>query len=234
MLRKAIRHPVRVVAILFAVTVAGVVVACLSIGPILASRISATATHSLGVATCLDQARFSFDPHELTLRHLTIAEPAGYSPGLALVLDVRIEADSLARWWHPPLHAHQITLVAPRLWLERKDSRWNVQVLSDGPSEPDPFRLEVDQVQVEAAHVTLRPHLSAADQTIDVIVPPFLIDNLRASDGSGRAATLGDAIRQVTNHMTMQAIMSSDLTQSLTEPLENPLSPLMGRWFGHL
>ncbi|HTW95228.1 MAG TPA: AsmA family protein [Tepidisphaeraceae bacterium] len=218
----------RITGIVFLVTILMAVIAFMAADWIIGAAAQREATDSLGVATRVGAARLWLGGSRLSLRDVTIDNPPGYSNSQLLDLGDIDLAIPLWQLQSRPLHVRQIDFVSPHLLLERRNGKWNVQML--GHSSADPLRLFIDQVTVTGAVVTLRLNLTPGDKPMTVDVPTFTMDNIRASDGSGRGATIKDALLQITRAMTAKAISPAQLAQQIAPGLPLGLRLPMGEW----
>jgi len=205
----------RILAIVTLLGLLGGVAAYFGADRLVGAAVTREATESLGVATSVGSTRISLDGGRLFLRDFTIDNPPGYSGGKLLDLGNAELALPLSQWRSRPVHVTRIDFVSPRLLLERCNGKWNVQVL--GHTSPDPLRIYIDQVTVTDAIVTVKLNLTAGEKPMVVDIPPFTMENVRASDGSGRGATIKDVLLQITQVMTTKALSPTELARQIMQ-----------------
>ncbi|MGH7178075.1 MAG: AsmA family protein [Tepidisphaeraceae bacterium] len=210
-----------ILALLIAVIVAGTAVV-MSLDGIVRRTIETQATDSLDLKTTLASASVSLLGGQLRLGELNIASPQGYKAPEMLSLEGTGIKVSLGELRAAPVRVSSITLDKPRLVIEANGTKLNFQALTEKPSKTpstgETLKLIINELNVNAAQVALRPGLSGIPGLKDeyaITLPSVSLKDIGNADGNQNGAALREVVMQVITALAAKAAESDQLPPEL-------------------
>jgi uncharacterized protein involved in outer membrane biogenesis len=189
-----------------AVLIVGLAVGYFSLDSIVRQTVEQQATASLNLNTEVNGARVSLFTGNVALDDVAIASPPGYqAPQMFTLEGARVDVN-YSQLWQDLMQIEEIVIDAPRLVIEHREGKLNVQVLrqqdAQAPSNAEePLKLIINQLIVNNAQVVLRPGIPGLAQEVVVPVPSFALQNIGTGEGAQNAAAIKQVLMQVMTKM---------------------------------
>ncbi len=200
------------------VLIGGILVVWLNLNGIVRRTVQSQATASLNLATTVGGARVSLLGGSVGLKDVQIASPQGFDAPRMFTLGGTSVDVSYGELRKDPIKIDQIVIDKPHLVIEQKGGKFNFKALMDqqssAPSEGEPLKLIIKQVQVKDAQVALRPGIPGLNNEIAIPIPSFTVDDI----GSGEGAQNGAAVKEIV--MLLVTTMASKAADSDKLPPE--------------
>ena len=227
---KTLGRAVLVIVVLVAIA-AGF--ALLNLDRIIRTAVEREATSSLRLNTSLHSARAALFGGTLNLHDLRIASPRGYSAVHMLTLDNLDLAVRLRDLRSSPVHVRSLSIDRPTLVIEQSGGTLNfrkaMQLMPSSPPSKEPLKLIIDDLQLEDAHVIIRPGLPGVASEIDVPVPSLQMKDVGRGKGAQNGAAIKDVAMQVVTALAGKAAQSDALPPQLKALLHLNVGQVMGQ-----
>jgi hypothetical protein len=118
-----------------------------------------------------------------------------------------------------PIHIASVKIEKPKLVIEQSGGALNfrkaMQLLPASDSKKPPMKLVIDHIQVNDAHVIIRPGLPGVQEEIDVPVPALAMKDVGRGAGAKNGAAMKDVAMQVITALAEKAAQSDKLPVEL-------------------
>src|SRR5439155_4052972 len=206
------------VVVVLLVVVAAIVV-YLNLNRIVRKTVAEQTTASTNLTTTLGGANLSLFGGSLSLKDMEIASPQGYAAPKMFTLDGVTVDVSYGQLRQDPVHVQTIDIKGPKLVLEQKDQKFNIQAAMDQMPKREPSQKEmkviIDKLTVSSPIVVVRPGIPGMQDEITVPIPDIALQNIGTGEGNQNGAALKDVVMQVVNTMSAKASETTKLPAAL-------------------
>jgi hypothetical protein len=201
------------------VVIAGAVV-YFNLDRIVKDEVEKQGSASLRLNTTLDSARLALFGGKLDLHGLAIASPKGFNAPHMLELGDGAAQVDYGELRKQPVHVKSLVFDKPKLVIEQSGGALNFKKAMElqpakPPDNKPPLKLVIDQIQVNDAHVLIRPGLPGISQEIDIPVPSLTMKAVGSGKGSNNGAAVKEVAMQVITALAGKATESSQLPPEL-------------------
>jgi len=224
---------VRIIVVVVLLVIVAAVVVYLNLNRIVRKTVAEQTTASTNLTTTLGGANLSLFGGSLSLKDLEIANPQGYSDPKMFTLDGASVDVSYGQLRQDPVHVQNIDIKGPKLVLEQKDQKFNIQAAMDQMPKREPSQKEVkviiDKLTISNPVVVVRPGIPGVANEITVPIPDIALQNIGSGEGNQNGAALKDVVMQVVNTMAAKASESDKLTGALKQQLASAAQNVAGK-----
>lgn len=202
-MKKALKWTLIIVPLLL-ILIIGIVIWRLD--SIARSQIETQATASTTLTTTLKAAHISIFGGTVKLDDLKIGSPKGFDAPTMFALDNVGVQVSYGELRQNPIRIAEITVNGPKLVVEQKGGKLNLQAAMDQmpKSEPSTMRLIIGKLTVANTQVQLKPNLPLLPPEINLTLPTITLQNIGNADGAQNGAAIKDVLTQVWAAMAEQ------------------------------
>lgn len=196
-MKKLIKWALIIVPVLVIIVVAVVV---LRLDGIAKRVVETQATASTTLNTTLDSAHISIFGGQVSLKDLKIASPKGFEQTPTMFdmgeLDVMVSYGELR---DTPMRISEITVDSPRLVIEQRGGKLNVNAAMDQmpASEPSTLRLAIGSMKVKNTQLVIRPGLPMLKPEYQFVLPSVELKNVGMGEGAENGAAIKDVLREL-------------------------------------
>lgn len=223
----------RVLVVLVALLAVAAGFAVLNLDRIIKRAVEQEGTSSMRLNTSLQSARAALLGGKLNLHDLRIASPRGYSAVHMLALDDLDLGVRLQDLRQEPIHVASLSIHRPTLVIEQSGGTLNFRrAMQQMPSQPpskEPMKLIIDDLQLEDAHVIVRPGLPGIAEEIDVQIPSLRMKDVGQGKGANNGAALKDVVMQIVAALAGKAAQSDALPAQLKALLHLNVGQVVGQ-----
>jgi uncharacterized protein involved in outer membrane biogenesis len=220
----------RILLVVVLLIVVGLVVLYFSLNGIVKRTIETQATSSLNVGTTLGAANLNLLGGDVSLKNLEISSPEGFSSPKIFTLGGVDVNTSISELRQTPLRVAEILIDQPKLVIEQKGMKTNVQALLDkmpkGDPAPtdtsgkqsEPLKLIIGTLQLKDTQLVIKS--DALDKEYSLNIPTVTVKDIGTAEGNKN----GVAVKEVVT-LAMQGIMKEAAnSDKLPEPVKVILS----------
>ncbi len=233
----------RVILAVVVLVVLAAAVVYFKLNTIVRSVVETQATNSLNVPTTLGSANLNLFGGNVSLKNLDIGSPVGFSaPKMFSLGGVAVDT-SLSELRQTPLKVSQIVIDNPRLVLEQKGMKTNVQALMDqlpkSQPQPDasgkpsePMKLIIGLLQMNNAELAIKS--DTFDKEFTLKLPSVTVKDIGSGEGNKNGAAVKEVIAKAMQGIIAAASESDQLPAPVKLMLKGNLNELASKLGGEV